>query len=271
MCAVRMRGAGSMRPARLAPMLAVAGVMLLCGAGTARADFKVWTPDVNIGELAVETVGDLGFDRNRARNGEKSYTGEIEYGVTSWWQTELEFEFARDPGPGASTRFNQVTSENLFQFTQRGEYWLDAGFYAEYGHATLKGDPNETTFGPILRKDIWGLSNTINLFVQKDLGVHAADRPKFLWAWETRVDAWQVKFGRTLVVEPGFQYYGAPGPIGDFASWNDQDNRIGPQLFAKLFNFGPGSVEMNAGVLFGLTRAVPLITPRWQIEYEIHY
>ncbi len=135
----------------------------------------------------------------------------------------------------------------------------------------LKRDPNETTFGPVLRKDFWGLSNSVNLFVEKDLGTYASGRPQFLWAWETRVDAWQMSFGQHFTLEPGFQYYGVPGQIGRFANWSDQDNRAGPQLFGNVFNIGPGSLEWNGGVLFGLTAAVPKITPRWQLEYEIHY
>jgi hypothetical protein len=254
----------------------VCGVVAACsvlGAGTARADFKVWTPDVNKGELAVENVGDLGFDPNADRSGEKSYTAEVEYGVTNWWQTELEFEFERDPGSGSGqrTRFSQFTSENLIQFTERGEYWLDAGFFAEYGQGTIKGSVNETTFGPVLRKDIWGLSNSINLFIEKDLGTHASGRPQFLWAWETRVDALEMTFGRHFAVESGFQYYSQPGQIARFASWSGQDNRIGPQLFGKIFNIGPGTLEWNGGILFGLTPAVPKFTPRWQFEYEIHF
>lgn len=250
---------------------AVIAALSLAGAGVARADFQVWTPDVNLGELAVENLGDLGFDPNDARNGEQSYTGELEYGVTSWWQTELELEFNRDPGPGKATYFNQITSENLFQFTQRGEFWLDAGFYAEYGQARLKGDSNEITFGPVLRKDFWGLSNSINLFAEKDLGEYASGRPQFIWAWETRVDAWQVQFGRQLIVEPGFQIYGQPGAFGRFANWSNQDNRGGPQLFGKIFNLGPGTLEWNGGILIGMTSVVPAITPRWQLEYEIHF
>lgn len=249
----------------------LAGGLLLVCSHTARADFKIWTPDVNLGELALENVGDAGFDPNPDKNGERSYTLEVEYGVTNWWQTELEFEFNRDPGPNMGTRFTQLTSENLFQFTERGEYWLDAGFFAEYGQAMLKGNPNETTFGPIFRKDVWGLSNTINLFMEKDLGPHSSGRPQFLWAWETPVDALQISWGQNFTIEPGFQYYGVPGPIGHFGRWSEQDNRAGPQVFGKIFNLGPGTVEWNAGVLIGLTNAVPKLTPRWQIEYEIHY
>ena len=80
-----------------------------------------------------------------------------------------------------------------------------------------------------------------------------------------------MQLGDRFVVEPGFQYYSQPGKIGQFSNWNDQDNRIGPQLFGKLFNIGPGTLEWNAGFLVGMTNAVPKFTPRWQFEYEIHY
>jgi hypothetical protein len=249
----------------------LAVILSLAVAAPALADFKVVTPDVNQGELAVENVGDIGIDHDPDKNGEQSHTAEIEYGITRWWQMELEFEFERDPGLDRDTRFSQLTSENTFQFTERGEYWLDLGFFAEYGQAMLKDDPNETTFGPVLRKDFWGLSNTINLFIEKDLGPHAAERPQFLYAWETRIDAWTMNFGQHFTIEPGFQYYGAPGAFGQFARWSEQDNRAGPQLFGKIFNIGPGTLEWNGGVLVGLTNAVPKITPRWQLEYEIHY
>ncbi len=244
--------------------------LLLCG-GSARADFKVWTPDVNYGELAVENVGDAGFDPNGSKTGEQSYTAELEYGLTNWWQTELELEFSRDPGAGQVTNFSQITSENLFQLTERGKYWLDAGFFAEYGQSLLKNNPNETTFGPVLRKDFWGMSNSINLFVEKDFDQHASRTPIFLYAWETRIDAWETRFGRSFVVEPGIQLYGEPGPFGNFPQWSKQDQRAGPQLFGKIFNIGPGTLEWNGGVLFGLTPAAPRVTLRWQAEYEIHY
>ena len=99
----------------------------------------------------------------------------------------------------------------------------------------------------MLRKDFWGLSNTINLFFEKDIGHNAATGTQFLWAWETRVDALTMRFGDHFVVEPGFQYYSQPGKIGHFSNWNDQDNRIGPQLFGKVFDIGPGTLEWNAG------------------------
>lgn len=258
------------RAARAALAAGVIGLGLLFSPTSAMADFKVWTPDVNLGLLEVENVGDVGSDPTRSRSGEQSYTFEAEYGVTTWWQTELELEFSRDPGTGQATYFSQITTENLFQFTQRGEYWIDAGFFAEYGQAEKRGNPNETTFGPVLRKDLGGTSNSINLFLERDFGQYGSSRPIFLYAWETRVDAWVLRMGQKAVVEPGLQIYGQPGPVGQFARWNEQDERGGPQLFGKIFNLGPGTLEWNGGVLFGLSSVSPKITVRWQLEYELH-
>lgn len=251
--------------------LAVALLACLCFAPRARADFKVWTPDVQLGEVALENVGDAGKDPSSARSGEQSHTLEAEYGVTSWWQTELELEFNRAPGPGQDTAFDQLTTENLFQFTERGEYAVDAGFFAEYGQSEQTGHPNEITLGPVLRKDVWGTSNSLNLFFERDFGRFGSARPSLLYAWETRVDAWTWRVGRKFVMEPGFQVYGEPGPVGRFSNWNTQDERAGPQLFGKFFNLGPGTLEWSGGLLFGMTSAVPRTTVRWQLEYEIHY
>jgi len=254
-------------------LIAATGIIwgLLVYPEPSRADFKVWTPDVNVGELSVENIGDLGLDPDRSKSGEQSYTAEVEYGLTPWWLSELELEFNRDPGQGQPTVFNQITSENLFQFTERGQYWLDAGLFAEYGHTLQAGNPSEITVGPVLRKDLWGTSNSVNIFFQRDLGQHSSSRPNFLYAWETRLDAWVMRFGRGFAMEPGLQIYGQPGQIGHFAKWSEQDERAGPQLFGKIFNLGPGTLEWNGGVLFGLTPAVPRVTIRWQAEYEIHY
>ena len=61
------------------------------------------------------------------------------------------------------------------------------------------------------------------------------------------------------------------GPVGSPLPIGQQDQRIGPQLFANLGPIGPGSVKTNGGILFGLTPAEPRRTLRWQMEYELHF
>ena len=242
-----------------------ASLVLICASAVpATADFKVQIPDAETGEYAIEPLGDLGHDPLAAHNGELSSTQEFEYGVNGFWRTELELEQEREPGPGQSIHFSQVTSENIFQFTERGEYWADAGFFAEFGKSTLADTSDETTFGPIFRKEIFHTINTVNLFMEKDVGHYASGRPAFLYAWETRI-------ALGTPIEPGFQAYGEPSGFAGFNSGWPQDNRIGPQLFGSIRNLGPGTLKWNAGVLFGVTSASPRETFRWQAEYEIHF
>lgn len=251
-------------------LAALFGTTALLLAPRAWADFKVWTPDAQPGALEIETVGDTAIDRQAAKNGEQSYTAEFEYGAATWWQTELELEFDRPPGPAQNTDFEQFTWENLFQFTERGEAPIDLGWFAEYGQGRKPGNPNEVTLGPVLRKDLAGTSNSLNLFFEHDWGPYGSGKTNLLYAWETRVDAW-TWHSSGFAVEPGLQLYGAAGPVSHLMPWNAQDDRAGPQLFGKFFNLGPGTLEWNGGVLFGLTPASPRLTVRWQLEYEIHY
>ena len=98
-------------------------------------------------KFAIEPLGDIGQDPSPAHSGELSSTQEFEYGVNSFWRTELELEQERDAGPGQSIHFSQVTWENILQFTERGERWIDSGFFFEFGKTTLADTPE--------RGDLW--------------------------------------------------------------------------------------------------------------------
>ena len=228
------------------------------------ADFKVHLPDAEAGEFELEEIGSYGNSGNSATNNEQSFVHELGYGINNWWHTELEFETDRQPGPGNHLKFDQLTSENQFVFGERGEHWIDTGFFWEYGQSMLGANPNETTFGPTLRKEIFHTINTVNLFLEKDLGRHADGHVNFQYAWETRLDLGSM-------IEPGFQAYGMTGPLGNSLPISQQDHRIGPQLFADFGPVGRGNLKMNGGILFGLTPAASRRTLRWQMEYELHF
>ena len=250
---------------RRTSMNTIAGLVLIMATTMpAAADFRVKYPDAETGEFAVEPIGDIGRDPLAAHSGEASYVEELEYGVNGFWLAELELGQQRLPGPGQSLDFSAVVWENVFQFTERGQYWADAGFFAELGKGTLQGTADETTFGPIFRKEVFHTINTVNLFISRDFGNFASPRPAFIYAWETRI-------ALGTPVEPGFQAYGQPSGFAAFNSGWPQDNRIGPQLFGTLSNLGPGTLKWNAGVLFGIRPWAPRTTLRWQAEYEIHF
>lgn len=252
-----------MRRACMRSRLAIA-MLSIALASPAAADFKVHTPDAETGEFAIEPIGDIGHDPLASHSGELSSVQEFEYGVNGFWRTELELEQEREAGRGQSIRFNQVTWENILQFTERGARWMDSGFFFEFGKSTLADTSNEVTFGPIFRKEIFHTINTVNLFMERDVGAYASGRPAFLYAWETRI-------ALGTPVEPGFQAYGQPSGFAGFNSGWPQDNRIGPQLFGTIGNIGPGSLKWNGGILFGIRPYAPRQTLRWQAEYEIHF
>jgi len=245
--------------------IVIGAALSMAGVMPAAAEFKVRMPDAETGEFAIEPVGDIGQDPKRAHSGELSSVQEFEYGVNGFWRTELELEQEREAGPGESIRFSAVTSENIFQFTERGQYWADSGFFFEFSKSTLADSPNDVTFGPIFRKEFFHTINTVNLFLEHDVGrQYASGRPGFTYAWETRI-------ALGTPIEPGFQAYGQPSSFEGFNSGWPQDNRIGPQLFGTINNIGPGTFKWNGGVLFGVRPWAPLTTWRWQAEYEIHF
>ena len=241
--------------------------MTLATVVPAVADFKVQMPEGETGEFAIEPLGDYGHDPNPAHSGELSTTEEFEYGVNGFWRTELELEQERNRRSRTIVGF-QVRSLPKISFSSpsRGQYfpWMLA-FFAEFGKVHLQSNPNEFALGPIFRKEMFGTINTVNLFMEKEVGSGSAGRPFFLYAWETR-------FGLRHADRAGLSgLWPTERLFEGFNSHWPQDNRIGPQLFGIVSNIGPGTLEWNPGILFGVTSAAPRETIRWQLEYEIHF
>ena len=146
----------------------------------ARAELKVRSPLVTWREFEFEHNGLLTFDnRKSALNGNQSYTYELGYGVTPWWQVELEGE--TQALAGQNQRLNARTVESTFQILPQGKYWIDLGFFAEFSNSVVRGEPSEIVFGPILQKEAPGFLgattlHTVNAFVTLEVGHNRGDR-----------------------------------------------------------------------------------------------
>jgi hypothetical protein len=112
-------------------------------------------------------------------------------------------------------------------------------------------DAERNHLRPGIAQGVFGTIDTVNFFVEKDLGHYAEGRPNFLYVWETR-------FALGTPIEAGFQAYGEHSLSGRFLG----DQRLGPVLFGVVARLGPGALRWNAGVLFGLTPAAPRETIR---------
>ncbi len=240
----------------------------------ARADYHVVSPyEIDLGELEIEHNGDAAFDRRPAAGGAQSYTTELGTGLTSWWHSEIELGFDRDPGFNQPTLLTQVVWENMIQLTEPGEDFADLGFYVEYGQSLTRGaqaGPNEITFGPVIGKDIGRTTHMMNLFFTRQLG---PDRDSngldVSYAWQSRWNLW-------APLSPAIEIYGDAGTLGSMPGLAKQQVLAGPVAVGSLnlneLGLGhAGKLKYELGWLFGATPATAAGTLRWRLELEIPF
>jgi len=239
-----------------------------------RADYHVVSPyEIDLGELEIEHNGDAAFDRRPSLSGAQSYTVELGTGLTSWWHSEIELGFDRDPGFNQPTLLTQAVWENMVQLTEPGEEFADLGFYIEYGQSLTRGvhaGPNQVTFGPVIAKDIGRTTHTLNLFFSRELGpdqdTHGLD---VSYAWQSRWNIW-------APLSPAIEIYGDAGAVGSMPGLSQQELLVGPVAVGSLrlneLGLGhAGKLKYEIGWLFGATPATASGTLRWRMELEIPF
>ena len=251
----------------------VLGIALLCcgmtNAPPAEAEFKLRYPVVDYREFEFEHNGDITFDkRGSGKNNGQSFTYEIGYGLTPWWQPEIEGEFETEPGQ--NQRFKATSFESTFQFTEQGQYWADLGFFAEFSHAAARTEADSFTFGPLIQKqaaDLFGLDlgkdtlHTLNLLFSREIGLNHSDATPLAIAWQSRLRL-------DPLYEPAIEYYGQISSISGTSSGQAQQHRLGPALIGQYNFYGWGKIKYEVGYLFGLNRATERGAVRWRFEYE---
>jgi hypothetical protein len=240
----------------------------------ARADFNIHSPyEIDLGELEIEHNGSASFDRNPDKSGAQSYTIEFGTGLTSWWHSEIELGFDRDPGFNQNTLVTQAVTENTFQLTEPGQYFADLGFYVEYGQSLTTGrhaGPNQVTFGPLIAKDIGRFTHTANLFLTQELGPNQTSHElDFNYAWQSRWNIW-------APLSPAIEFYGDSGTLGRSPRFSQQQLLVGPVGIGALslhdLGWGnAGKIKYEIGWLFGATQATAEGTLRWRLELEIPF
>jgi hypothetical protein len=265
----RPNAAGVSMPARascIVRRIAVPLLLVLALAPAAQAEFKLHYPIIDYREWELEHNGDVSFDKRKSPlDNEQSYTNEIGYGVTPWWEPELEGEWAAAPGPGGNVHFDATTFENTFQLTPQGEYWADLGFFAEFSHAAARNDPDSVTFGPLVQKEteLLGVDflHTANLLFSKQIGHNRADATPVAFAWQSllRLDP---------LFQPGIEYYGQLNNIENATQIDDPLHRVGPVVVGFYNMYQYGKLKYEIGYQFGLTNATEKGVARWRLEYE---
>jgi high-affinity iron transporter len=233
----------------------------------ARAELQVRMPTVDYRELEFEHNGFFTFDKDRSLGGQQSYTYSVGYGVTPWWQVELEGE--SNSVPDSSVHYTATTMENIFQLTEPGKYFFNLGFFAEYSQSALSNEPNDFTFGPIVQKELYDVLgvdslHTLNVFFSRDVGHNATHATGLEVAWQSRLLL-------NPYIDPAVEYYGFIDDLGNAGSFSQQQHFIGPVAVGAV-NFAPyGKLKYEVGYMFGMTEASPRGAIRWKLEYEIAF
>ena len=219
---------------------------------------KVHLPTVVQGELEFELLGGYQWWHDNEADRERQLVGEIGYGLTPWWKTEIGVGTTRVPNE--SYKLDEVEWENIFALTEPGRYWLDFGLFAEfaYDHPERR---NAIALGPMFQKEIDEFQANLNVFFEREL--RAGAEPGAAINLE-----WQVKWRGNPRFEPGVQGFATRGRTNDFG--HQTQGNIGPAFFGQIATGARAKLKYDVAVLFGLNKNTPDATVRFQIEYELN-
>lgn len=248
-------------PGRRLPHPAATGALLvvvafLVPSPRALADYKVYSPIVEQGEVAVEVRGHREFDGDPARDGARKLKLDLEYAPASRWMTELVTEWEQQPT--SELQATEVAWENVLQLVEQGRYPLDAGLLLEYAHSLERGGHDKLEIGALLQKEFGRGLATMNLLAERDLSGGADTELGY---------ALQYRWRGNPRFEPGVELYGEFGEVGKLGPLSDHGHEAGPVFFGKLPLAG-GAIKYEAGWLFGLTRDAAAGTLKLMFEYE---
>ena len=236
----------------------IATLAILTGlaVSTARADndFIVYSPYVVQGQSEVEAYGFSSQDGRSNLNGASGYNISVAHAVTSWWKPEIYIgEFNRDPG--STTHPSGYEFENTFQLTDRGEYWVDAGFLASYAHNKQPGILSDAEFGALLEKWYGHIDQRLNVIWEKQIGAGASSTFAFRSAYSI---SYKMDFNKASF-SPGLEVYFRP---------NDNSYQIGPVLYGEIRTDAGNEMEYSLGVVHGINQGAPDRTLLFRVEYE---
>lgn len=222
------------------------------------AGTKIYSPNVEKGELELEWQGNYAFDKNNEKDHKQSHKYAIGYGFTDYWASELYIKASNNAHQGYDTK--AVEWENRFQLTEQGKNFADVGLYIAYGKSLdSKKDSDTAEMKILLEKQIGKFVNRANIGIEKELrqvnGVKAEKGSELEVAWMTKY-SWKKYF------EPGFEYYINFNHAVETA-YQDQSHQFGPTIYGKI-----GNVKYDLGLLFGTSKAAIDRQVKWNLEYE---
>ncbi len=222
------------------------------------ADY-IYTPVVEYGEREI----DVKIGANTPQAGKRAQGASLGYGygAKEYWFTEVYLKQERSGSADA----NLAEWENKFQFTDTGQYPVDAGLITELEAPLSANAPWEFKLGPLLQTEFGKLQLNGNLLFERAFG--KADESGVPYSTNFSYQ-WQAKYRWQPVLEFGMQGFGEMGKWNDWNNQSNQNHRIGPAIFGKFAFGNRQAIRYNAAWLLGASNAAPTHTFRMQVEYE---
>jgi high-affinity iron transporter len=238
-----------------------AGVVLLgclfIHSGRALAVDNIYSPIVHEKELEFEYSGNRSFDGQHDKNNVQSHEVEIAWGVNDRWKTELTGEFEKEPDE--SLIMSALLWENVIQFAEQGQHWLDSGVLLAYAHAWENDAPDAVEAKLLLEKE-WGrFLHQANLGLEQEIGPHASGGPARSFNWSSR-------YRYDMHFEPGFEFQNDFGKGNETSRYSEQEHYLGPSVYGNITR----NIKYEAAYLFGISDAAATGAARVKLEYEMH-
>jgi hypothetical protein len=230
-------------------------VLSLIGVNLTEArDFKVYgysTPHEGQLELVywidyfAKGNGDYSyFGRTVDKDGLWRHTVEVEYGVTDRWTLAYYADFEQPSGED----FKYVQSRAVFlryRLFEPNKRFFDPAIYLEYylpDHDYRGNEHLEARM--ILEKNMGFLQVRLNPILDKNLSGTGDVEEGLEFEYALGIYLKPLK-----VLQPGLEFYGEMGEVGDWKKLDNQEHFIFPTLKLKL----PMRLEIETGIGFGLT------------------
>lgn len=238
--------------------LAATTATIFASQNSAFADTKVYSPNIDQGELEIEWRGNYDIDKRAEKDRNQDHSYSVSYGFTNYWASEIYL--MANNAPDASYKTNAVEWENRFQLTEQGKNFADVGLYFAYTKALeSKENHDEIEAKILLEKQIGKFVNRANIGIDKELrqvGGAKAERGSELEIALLTKYSWKKYF------EPGVEYHLNFNHAIETA-YSDQSHQFGPAIYGKV-----GYFKYELGLLFSISQAAVDKQIKWNLEYE---
>jgi hypothetical protein len=199
------------------------------------------------------------FGQDLSREGLLAHSLELEYGLSNKFGIAAYADF-EDPKGGGLKYVRAKAIMAHYAFFEKGSRPVDIAIYLEYViNKRDYEDSEELEMRLILEKDVGAFTIDFNpIFEKKTSGPESDEGVEFNYALGIYYfnNGQGVYFSKSLMIQPGIEFYGKMGEIADFKSSDDQSHYI----FPTLDFFIGRRLRWHTGIGFGLTDASDKIT-----------